>query len=119
MILPSWVGKGSIFITADRLKATIHPVEVIGASVIMVCLIGGLVGGLISFLESGGAWYTRLIVGVAAGVVLSWAYVFGILQSVDSAIAHNYISVLVVSILGGYVGIKTLDFVLKRLGWAF
>jgi hypothetical protein len=119
MILPSWVGKGSIFITADRLKATIHPVEVIGASVIMVCLIGGLIGGLISFLESGGAWYTRLIVGVAAGIVLSWAYVFGILQSVDSAIAHNYISVLVVSILGGYVGIKTLDFVLKRLGWVF
>jgi hypothetical protein len=118
MILPSWLGKGSIFITADRLKTATHQVDVIGASVIIICLVGGLVGGLISFLESGGAWYTRLLVGVAAGIVLTWAYVFGILQSLDTAIAHNYISVFVVAILGGYTGIKTLDFVLKRLGWA-
>jgi hypothetical protein len=118
MILPSWLGKGSIFITADRLKTATHQVDVIGASVILICLVGGLLGGLISFLESGGAWYTRLLVGVAAGIVLTWAYVFGILQSLDTAIAHNYISVFVVAILGGYTGIKTLDFVLKRLGWA-
>jgi hypothetical protein len=33
-------------------------------------------------------------------------------------VAHNYISVFVVSVLGGYLGIKAIDMVLKQLGWA-
>jgi hypothetical protein len=53
-----------------------------------------------------------------AGIVLSWADVFGVLPNLDSIVAHNYLSVFVVSILGGYLGIKTLDLVLKRFGWS-
>jgi hypothetical protein len=118
VILPFWLGKGTIFVTADRLKTASHQVSVIGQIVIAVCLIGGIVGGLVSFLVSGGSVYSRLIVGLAAGVVLTWAYVFGLLPKVDATVAHNYISVFVVSLLGGYSGIKAFDLVLKRLGWA-
>jgi hypothetical protein len=118
VILPFWLGKGTIFVTADRLKTASHQVSVIGQIVIAVCLIGGIVGGLVSFLVSGGALYSRLIVGLAAGIVLTWAYVFGLLPKVDATVAHNYISVFVVSLLGGYSGIKAFDLVLKRLGWA-
>ena len=39
-------------------------------------------------------------------------------SNVDSIVAHNYLSVFVVSILGGYLGIKALDLVLKRFGWS-
>jgi hypothetical protein len=70
------------------------------------------------FLVSGGSIYSRLVVGVAAGIVLSWAYVFGLLPRVDGVIAHNFISVFVVSILGGYLGIKAFDIILKQFGWA-
>ena len=104
--------------TSDRLKPTNLQVQVVGAIVIGVCLAGGLFGGLVLFFASGGSIYSRLIVGVAAGIVLSWAYVFGLLPKVDSVVAHNYISVFVVSILGGYLGIKVFDLVLERFDWA-
>jgi hypothetical protein len=117
VLLPFWVGSGSIFVTADRLKTAIHQVEVVGMAVILVCLSGGLFGALVLYLTSGGSLYSRLIVGIAAGIVLTWAYVFGILPKVDATIAHNYISVFVVSILGGYLGIKAFDKVISLLGW--
>jgi hypothetical protein len=41
-----------------------------------------------------------------------------LLPRVDATVAHNYISVFVVSVLGGYLGIKAIDMVLKQLGWA-
>jgi len=118
VILPFWLGRGTIFVTADQLQAAAHPVAVVGLIVILVCLIGGVSGGLVSFLAGGGPVYKRLLVGMAAGIVLSWAYVFGILPKVDTTVAHNYVSVFVVSLLGGYLGIKGLDLVLKRLGWS-
>jgi len=118
-ILPFWLGTGLIFVTTDRLKSPDppHRVEVVGLTVIVVCLLGGLAGGLVLFFVSGGSLYSRLVVGVVAGVVLAWAYVFGLLPKVDGVVAHNYISVFVVSILGGYLGIKTFDLILKRFGW--
>jgi hypothetical protein len=118
-ILPFWLGTGSIFVTTDRLKSPDppHHVEVVGKTVIAVCLLGGLAGGLVLFFVSGGSLYSRLVVGMVAGIVLSWAYVFGLLPKVDGVVAHNYISVFVVSILGGYLGIKTFDLILKRFGW--
>src|SRR5258708_36609653 len=84
-ILPFWLGSGSIFVTTDRLKSPDppHRVEVVGLTVIAVCLIGGLAGGLVLFFVSGGSLYSRLIVGVVAGIVLAWAYVFGLLPKVD------------------------------------
>lgn len=118
VLLPSRIGRGSIFVTAERLKTATHQVKVVGWMLIAVCLIAGAVGGLISFLTVHGSLYSRLIVGITAGIVLTWAYVFGILPKVDTVVAHNYISVFVVSILGGYLGIKVFDFVLKQLGWA-
>lgn len=118
-ILPFWLGTGSIFVTTDRLKSPDppHRVEVVGRTVMAVCLLGGLAGGLVLFFVSGGSLYSRLVVGVVAGIVLAWAYVFGLLPKVDGVVAHNYISVFVVSILGGYLGIKTFDLILKRFGW--
>jgi hypothetical protein len=117
MISPSWLGKGSIFVTADRLQTASHDVQVIGQILFLVCLVGGITGGLVLFFTSGGSWYSRVFIGVAAGIVLTWAYVFGLLPKVDSSVAHNYISVFVVSILGGYLGTKAVDLVLKQLGW--
>jgi hypothetical protein len=118
MILPFWLGTAAIFVSADHLKTAEHEVQVVGMIVLIVCLIGGFLGGLVSFFSSGGKLYSRLVVSLAAGIVLSWGYVFGVLSKVDSSVAHNYISVFVVSLLGGYMGIKAFDLILKRFGWA-
>ena len=116
-IMPSWLGTGTIFVSADHLKTASHQIAVIGWVLIIVCLLGGSVGGLVSFLMAGGKAYSRLVIGIAAGIVLTWAYVFGLLPKVDATVAHNYISVFVVSILGGYLGVKAFDLVLKQFGW--
>jgi hypothetical protein len=115
--MPFWLGTGTIFVSAEHLKTASHQIAVIGWILIVVCLFGGSIGGLVSFLIAGGKAYSRLVVGIAAGIVLTWAYVFGLLPKVDATVAHNYISVFVVSILGGYLGVKTFDMVLKRFGW--
>ncbi len=116
-ILPYWFGSGTIFVSADRLKTASHVVAVTGGMVILVCLIGGLVGGLVSFFGSGGKIVSRLIVGAAAGILLAWAYIFGILPNLDASVAHNFFSVLAVSMIGGYSGIKVFDWIVKRFGW--
>ena len=117
-ILPFWLGTGTIFVSADHLKTASHQIAVIGWVLIIVCLIGGSAGGLVSFLIGGGKAYSRVLVGISAGIVLTWAYVFGLLPKVDATVAHNYISVFVVSILGGYLGVKAFDLVLKQFGWS-
>ena len=118
LLLPFWVGQGAINVSTDRLKPTTHTVQVVGETLLIVCLLGGLMGGLVSFFATGGSVYRRLIVGIVSGIVLTWAYVFELLPRVDVTVAHNYISVFVVSVLGGYLGIKAIDMVLKQLGWA-
>lgn len=118
MILPFWIGTGSIFVTADRLQAVPHEVQVVGWAVIVVCLLGGVLGGIVLYFTSGGSVIARLIVGVATGIVVTWAYVFGLLPKLNAEIAHNYVSVFVTSIVGGYLGIKALNPILKRLGFS-
>jgi len=118
ILIPSWIGKANISVTADFLQSPEpHEVDVAGGAVIAVCMTGAILGGLVSFLTAGGKWQTRIVVGLAAGMILTWAYVFGILPKVSTVIVHNYFSVFVISILGGYLGIKVFDLVLSRLGW--
>jgi hypothetical protein len=118
VVLPFSTGKATISVTADGLQPAVHDVEVVGAAVYWCCLIGGLLGGLIAALNAGGFKLSRVVTGVVSGIVLTWAYVFGLVPRVDSAVAHNYLSVLVVSILGGYAGTKVFAFVFQRMGWS-
>lgn len=118
VILPSWIGTGSISVTADGLQTVAHEVQVVGWAVIAVCLLGGVLGGIVLYFTSGGSVVARLIVGVTTGIVVTWAYVFGLLPKLNAEIAHNYVSVFVTSIVGGYLGIKALNPILKRLGFS-
>ena len=118
VLIPSWMGSGSIYASAAGLPPSpAHPVQVVGMFIVALCLAGGVVGGVVAFFASGGKIYGRVIIGVAAAIVFSWAYVFGLLPKVDASVAHNSVSVVAISIMGGYLGIKAFDLVRQQLGW--
>lgn len=118
VVVPYRMGTAVLYVTADDLPQATHEFEVIGALVFVLCLLGGLLGGAVAhYADDKTALVRRLIIGVMAAIVLCWAYVFGMLPQIDSNVAHNYISVFVVATLGGYLGVKAIEMVLRKLGW--
>jgi len=118
LLLPYWVGAGSIYVTSEHLKnADPHVVEVTFLAVLIVCLVGSLVGGLVSYYKEGGKVLSRLLFGITGGIVFAWMHVFWISRNLDWAIVHNAATVFVLALLGGYLGVKALDAALNKLGW--
>ena len=69
-----WMGNGLISVTSDRLRPTNLQVQVVGAIVIALCLIGGLFGGLVLFFASGGSPLQRRLIVGSGGIVLSYLW---------------------------------------------
>ena len=55
--------------------------------------------------------------GIVGGAMLSWMYVFLAPPNLGVNLAHSIVSVLFVSIIGGYLGTTVLDLAAKRFGW--
>ena len=118
LLLPYWVGAGSIYVTSEHLRnADPHLVQVTFLAVLLVCLVGSLLGGMVSFYKDGGKVLSRLLFGVAGGFVFAWIHISGLSRHLDWEIVHNEFSLLVFAILGGYLGVKALDLALNKLGW--
>jgi hypothetical protein len=118
MLLPSWVGVGSIYVTSEHLKnADPHVVQVTFLAVLIVCLAGSLIGGLTSYYKDGGKILSRLLFGIAGGIVFAWMHVFWVSPKLDWEIVHNAATLFVLALLGGYLGVKALDAVLDKLGF--
>jgi hypothetical protein len=107
--------------TVEAVVANYNPqpltVVVTGWIVVGLCLGGGIAGGLAAYSRFKGSWFWRLFLGILGGAVLSWMYVFLALPNVGANVAHSIVSVLFVSILGGYLGTTVLDLAAKRFGW--
>ena len=93
------------------------PIVVTGWMVVGLCLGGGIAGGLVAFNKFKDSWYWRVFLGILGGAALSWMYVFLALPNVGVNLAHSIVSVLFVSMIGGYLGTTVLDFAAKRFGW--
>jgi len=115
-VLPVGLGHAKLNVSTPGYKSVIVEVEVTGLSVILLCLAGGIAGGFCAFNAFKGSLLWRIFLGVIGGAILSWLYVYVALPKVDSRIAHNLVSVLFVSIIGGYLGIQALDLAAKQLG---
>ncbi|MGA2262919.1 MAG: hypothetical protein ABSH28_15990 [Acidobacteriota bacterium] len=115
-ILPVGLGHAQLSVSTPGYKSVTVEVDVTGLSVILLCLAGGIAGGFCAFNAFKGSLLWRIFLGVIGGAVLSWLYVYLALPKVDSRIAHNLVSVLFVSIIGGYLGIQALDLAAKQLG---
>ena len=119
MLLPYWAGAGKIYVTSDRIKnGDPHIVQVTFLAVLFVCVAGSLIGGLVSYYKYGGKMSSRLLFGIAGGIVFAWLHIFWISRNLDWEILHNAATVFVLALLGGYLGVKALDAALDKLGWA-
>jgi hypothetical protein len=56
-------------------------------------------------------------IGILGGSVLCWLYVYLALPNINTNIAHNTFSVLLVALIGGYMGTAALDLVANKLGF--
>ena len=115
-LMPVRLGHGKLNVSTPGYKTVSLDVEVTGMSMILLCLAGGVVGGVCAFNAFKGVLLWRLFLGIVGGAVLSWLYVFLALPNVDLRIAHNLVSVLFVSIIGGWAGTKVLDLAAKQFG---
>lgn len=88
-------------------------------SVLLLCILGGVLGGLLAYMNSQGRLWARIASGVIVGMVASWAYVFVGLPNVETAILHSRISVLFVSLLASFSGVKVLGVISGALKFGF
>jgi len=113
---PTWSGTANLEMwTSGHNKQRIAIVISIWL-VVVLCLIGGLVGGIAARDTMKGSIWWRMFIGIVGGVVLVWICVFAVIPQTHNMIAHSLISVLVVGIVGGYAGTRVLDFAAKKLG---
>ena len=116
-IIPTWAGNSSVDIWTPGYDHQTLRVEVTIWVVLLLCLAGGVVGGIAARDALKGTVLWRIFVGILGAIVLVWLSVYAVLPQTHSIIAHNQISVFVVGILGGYSGTRALDFVGKKLGY--
>ena len=113
---PTWRGAASIEMWTSGYNRQHINIDISIWLVLLLCFVGGAIGGLVAQRTSGGSLIWRPLIGIVTGIVLVWAVVFLVVFQTSSAYAHNLVSVFVVGILGGFGGTKVLDGVLKKIG---
>ena len=116
-VVPTWGGNSKLDIWTPGYDHQTLEIQTTMSLVLLLCLTGGVVGGIAAgdALKGGVVW--RVFVGILGSVVLVWICVYAVLPQTHSIIAHNLVSVFVVGIIGGYGGTRVLDFAGKKLGY--
>lgn len=117
LVVPLELGKAQIEVSTPDYEPKIYTVDVTGLAVILLCLGGGVIGGLCAFKAFKGSLIWRIVLGIVGGALLTWLYVFGFLPMTNSHFAHSLLTALFVSIVGGYLGLKVLDFAARQFGF--
>lgn len=116
-LIPQELGNAKLEVSIPDRPTETYPITVTGLTVILLCLAGGVIGGVCAFDAFKGSLFWRIFLGIVGGAVLTWLYVFVGLPQVSWSIAHNLISALFVSVLGGFLGLRVLDFAVKQFGF--
>jgi len=117
--IPTFVGESQIEAFTPGYQPVAQKVRVTGLGVLLLCVAGGILGGVLAYMNSQGKLWARIVAGVIVGAVASWAYVFIGLPSIQAPILHTQISVLFVSILAAFSGVKALSAITKTLKFGF
>ncbi|HEV2386109.1 MAG TPA: hypothetical protein VGS20_02530 [Candidatus Acidoferrales bacterium] len=116
-LLPTWSGTSKLDVWTPGYDHQSIVVQVTMGLVLLLCLSGGVIGGIAAKETLKGTLVGRIFVGILGAIVLVWICVYAVLPRTHSIIAHNLVSVFVVGIVGGYGGTQVLDFAGKKLGW--
>lgn len=116
-LVPTWSGTANLDIWTPGYDHQTVVVKVTMWLVLLLCLAGGIVGGVAAWDALKGAIGWRVFVGILGGIVLVWISVYAVLPKTHSIIAHNLVSVFVVAVVGGFGGTRVLDFAGKKLGF--
>ena len=117
VLLPTWGGTTKLDVWTPGYDHQTLVVEVSMWLVLLLCLTGGVAGGIAAKGKLKASMLFRIFVGVLGSIVLVWICVYAVLPKTHSIIAHNLVSVFVVGIVGGYGGTQVLDFAAKKLGY--
>jgi hypothetical protein len=88
-------------------------------SLLLLCAIGGTLGGVVSYLtEKPAASWPRIFIGLITGFVLYWGFLFGVvsLSSVSHGFLLNPLVAMALSLIGGWIGTNVFTILLKPLG---
>jgi len=119
VLAPTYVGKSVIEASTPGYRPAAHEITVTWLSVLGAIVVGGFLGGVAAYIKSQGKLWMRITAGVIVGLVASWAYVFVGLPKVETTILHNQLSVLFVSLLAAFTGVKVLSVVTGKLNLGF
>jgi hypothetical protein len=86
--------------------------------ILILCAIGGLIGGLVVFYSDREAKWPRIPIGIVTGFVLYWLLVFGLIliPQFPHILVFNPFSAVILAVIGGWLGTKVFSIVLQKMG---
>lgn len=109
---------GSFRIQASSNSLSPH-IEVINVGwpygIIIASLVGGLIGGLISYYHSADKKKWRIFTGFFSGMVLYWSIILLGVNKFNPDLVHNAFSVFIISLVGGFLGVSSFNLIINRL----
>lgn len=86
--------------------------------ILILCAVGGSIGGLVAYLTDKDAKRPRIFIGVVTGFVFYWLLVFGVIliPNFPQILVFNPFSAAILGVFGGWLGTKVFSLGLQRMG---
>lgn len=110
---PEWPGLVSVSASTPNLLTATTTLDVSTPVALLLCsALGGLTGGVFSYLKSRGkSGQRRILIGLVTGFIFYWACIFLGLASVGHGVVLNPLSAFSLSTLGGWLQTEVLTVV--------
>lgn len=115
-IFPGWRGRATLNVFTPGYEPQILTVDVTIWAVLVLCLCGGIGGGIAARGALNASLLWRGFVGVLGAAVFVGLFIYAVLPQTRSMVVHNQISAFVVSVIGGCVSTRVLHFVMNKIG---
>lgn len=112
---------GKVRLVAESINLPAADVElsvVTPVLILILCAVGGFLGGLVAFFTDKDAKWPRIPIGVVTGFVLYWLLAFGLIliPNFPNILVFNPFSAAVLAVFGGWLGTKVFTIGLQKIG---
>ena len=117
VIAPTALGVITIEAAVPGFPPIQQPIEVTGMLLLVLCALGGALGGLVNHLDRKQKGLpASLATGMVVALPITWLYVWIGLPNINAGILHNQFSAVMVAIIAGVSGAGGLKIVAQRAG---